>query len=348
MRFGPRNTMAAGSALMAAGSALIILVEWLPAGVWSYWLIGSWLLLWAGAALHTVNGIPYLMTLSSPAQRDYAFAAQSSATALFSFAGSLLAGFLPALYAARLGLSLELPGAYRLGLWSAPIVFLLAAVAILLVRPVTLARPDASLGAANRRPVGILLFVTLTIFLMSAVAGAVRSFFNVYLDSGLALSTARIGLIMGVGQLLPAVAALSAPVLMAPARARTRVLAHLPGGGAVPAAAGHGGGLGCGRDQLRGRDRSQRRLGSRARNVFTQLCVGPEWRTSASASATIGTGLGWAAMAVLGGFVIEAWGFAALFGMAAVLAFAERGASAGLRAAGPLSRGGDGGGGLRG
>ena len=41
--------------------------------------------LWAGAALATVNGVPYLMALASAAERDYAFAVQSSVMALFAF-----------------------------------------------------------------------------------------------------------------------------------------------------------------------------------------------------------------------------------------------------------------------
>jgi hypothetical protein len=43
----------------------------------------------------------------------------------------------------------------------------------------------------------------------------VRTFFNVYLDAGLAVPSAQIGTIMGAAQLLPIVAALAAPILMA-------------------------------------------------------------------------------------------------------------------------------------
>jgi predicted MFS family arabinose efflux permease len=279
------------------------------------------MLLWAGAALNTVNGVPYLMKLSRVEERDYTFAAQASVFALGAFLGSLVAGLLPGLLSEWLDVSLELPLTYRLSLWVAPIAFLVAALAILQVRPVTLPKPQGASGA-GRRPTAILLFVTLTLFLIAAVEGSLRSFFNVYLDTGLMQSTSRIGLIMGVGQLLPAVAALTAPLLMGWIGAgRTFSWTSLAAGILLlplafiahwaVAAFSFVGIIGA------------VSTSQPARNVFSQVCVFPEWRSSAAASATIGVGLGWAAMAATGGYIVATFGFTALFAFAAVLAFAN-------------------------
>lgn len=322
LRIGPRNAMSIGYGLIAAGSALIVLVQIAPPAIWPYWLVGSWMILWAGASMATVNGVPYLMALTSPDERYYAFAIQSSALALFAFVGSVAAGFLPALLANWFALSLEDAAPYRLALWAAPLLFLLSATTILQAPSITLPRPDRLAGAAIQRPVKILLFVALTFFLMTAIEGAVRSFFNVYLDTRLNMSTTRIGVIMGVGQLLPAAAALTAPLLMAWLGAgRTFSLAALAAGLFMlplaliqhwtAAALSFVGVIGANATSVP------------ARNVFGQICVEPQWRSSSSASSTIGVGLGWATMAVLGGFIIDLWGFEALFLLGAALGFAN-------------------------
>jgi len=52
-----------------------------------------------------------------------------------------------------------------------------------------------------------------TVLLRAASVGASRTFFNVYLDDGLGVSTANIGLLYAIIQLASAPAALAMPVL---------------------------------------------------------------------------------------------------------------------------------------
>jgi MFS family permease len=317
LHIGPRNSMALGNTLSAIGVALIISVEALPNDWRQYWLVSSWMLVWIGAAFHTVNATPYLMNLSNEGEQAYAFAAQSSVVALFAFFGSVVAGFLPGLFSGIQDVSLGLPAPYRLGLWGAPVFFLLSAWAVMQARYVALPRPDRAPGTRSERPMAVLLFVTLTVFLMATVEGSVRSFFNVYLDASLALHTPRIGVIMGVGQLLPAVAALTAPVLMGWLGAgRTFSLTSIAAGlFMLPLAfVAHWAAAALAFVGIIGAVATSRP----ARNVFSQRSVAPEWRSTASAASTIGLGVGWAAVAVFGGFVIEAWGFGALFAIASV------------------------------
>jgi hypothetical protein len=62
---------------------------------------------------------------------------------------------------------------------------------------------------------GLLIFIGLLVLLETLGEGVVRAFFNVYLDAGLHVPTARIGAIFSVAQGLPIVAALITPAVMA-------------------------------------------------------------------------------------------------------------------------------------
>jgi predicted MFS family arabinose efflux permease len=50
-----------------------------------------------------------------------------------------------------------------------------------------------------------------------------------------------------------------------------------------------------------------------ARNLYSQEIVAPHWRTIMSAAYTLGLALGWASAAGVGGYLIAAFGYRALF-----------------------------------
>ena len=102
-RFGLRAALIAACTLCTFGMVLLLLVEALPAPMWSIWLFGCWSLMWLGVALLTVNSTPYLMQISSLEERNHAFAAQSAVMALMGFLGSVIAGLLPNLFVAWFG-----------------------------------------------------------------------------------------------------------------------------------------------------------------------------------------------------------------------------------------------------
>jgi predicted MFS family arabinose efflux permease len=56
------------------------------------------------------------------------------------------------------------------------------------------------------------------------------------------------------------------------------------------------------------------------RDLFGQEIVMPRWRTTIQGAVIIGLALGWATAGVVGGYVIEAIGFGALFLASAVSA----------------------------
>jgi len=63
-------------------------------------------------------------------------------------------------------------------------------------------------------PFGLFAFLVLLVFMQTASEGTLLSFFTVYLDTQLGVPTAQIGTIIGSGQLLSIVGALTVPRLM--------------------------------------------------------------------------------------------------------------------------------------
>jgi MFS family permease len=167
----------------------------------------------------------------------------------------------------------------------------------------------------------LLFFLGLVVLLQTAGEGSARAFFNVYLDTGLALGPAQIGATMGIAQVLPIAAALMSPLLMRRfGPAHTLALSSLVIGlafvvmGALP----RWGVAGLSYAAII----SMAAVNGTARNVFSQELVSVRWRTTASAVLTIGMSLGWATMAAVGGFLIQSTGFRGLFFASAGLASA--------------------------
>lgn len=328
-RIGLRQAIQWGMLISVAANALFLLVEALPQGARLPWLVVVTLITWVGSALYTVNNVPYMMALTRQEQRGHAFTVQSGLYSLLGFAGSLLAGALPGVLAAWQGSSLESAAPYRQALWLGPPVLALGLLAVSAARPAQteeeaqvaaqVAAQDVAHSAAQSvrparspAPVGLFAFLGLVFFLQSASLG-VLIFFNVFLDAGLRVSTGEIGAIMGFGQLLPFLAALTAPVLLSRwGSGRSLAFSALAAAGfMLPIAAASGraaAALG-----LVGAN-SMGAILFTARMLFSQEVVAPRWRTTTSAINTIGLALGWSLIAFTGGQVlIPAFGFSGFF-----------------------------------
>jgi hypothetical protein len=179
------------------GLALMLLVERQPEATWRPWLTGSQGVMNLGVALISVNIAPYLMAVTSEQERRHAFAFLSAIIPATAFLGSLIAGLLPGLLAARLDLTLDHSAPYRLTLWVGVVLSFLAILPLLGADQVRAAIPRQQQSADGPAPVRLLAFFGLIVFLQSIGEGAVRAFFNVYLDTGLAVPSAQIGAIMG-------------------------------------------------------------------------------------------------------------------------------------------------------
>jgi hypothetical protein len=319
-RVGLRASLALAHGVMALGIALFLLVESLPRPLWEAWLFGTWMLLWVGAALQAVNATPYLTHVTSPPERGHAFSAQSAVLVVMGFAGSLAAGVLPGLIVAQWGGSLDQPGPYRAALWLAPPLYALGIVFRLASRPVAApAEPAEARSASAALPLGLFGLIGLIAFFQTASEGAVRAFFNVYLDTALKVPVAQIGTILGIGQGLSLAAVLYMPQMLARLGTRRTMLrstlvlalAILP--------------LALWRHWLPATAAfivimATAALNANGRQLLSQEIVPPRLYGTSAAVITIGLGAGWAATAALGGYAVGLIGFGGLFGVTAGVA----------------------------
>ena len=265
-----------------------------------------------GLALYIVNGGPYLMAVTGDTERNYAFSAQAALGPLAAFAGSLAGGLLPGLIARTLHVSLDQPAPYAYPLIFAAILLLPAGAALLAMRDVRVDHGAPGSAPAGPAPYGLIGLLALVLMLQVAGEGVARTFFNVYMDAGLHVSTAQIGLVAALGQLLAAPAALMAPLLVVrwgSVRTYTGAalgmacsllpLAFIPGWGAA--------GFGfMGVMMLAAISRP-------VISVFNMAIVAPAWWNLMAGATTMAVGLSWAIMGIAGGYIIATRGYPSLF-----------------------------------
>lgn len=324
LRWGSGNALLAGAGLMAAGFWLWPLAEFL-AGPWcTRWLLAISIVIYLGLALYLVNGLPFLMDRTDPKERNHAFSVHMALIPLTAFVGSLIAGVLPGVFAALLGVSLEEAAPFRFPLWLAALVLLPAVWALLSARatdrsfeaPAFASPPHAP---SSRAPYGVIVAVALIMALRFGGRGTTLTFFNVYLDEGLGVSPALIGLLTATSQLLSVPAALLAPMLVARwGNQRTifwgtlgMALCILPLA-LIPHWTMAGAGL------ISSVVLFSMTVGPI--RVFSQELVAPRWRSTMASSFMLGAGLAFAAMSLIGGYAIVSLGYRALFLLAAGLA----------------------------
>jgi hypothetical protein len=163
-----------------------------------------WLLTWALAAFGYFGLQGVLFKSVSPAYaiaivgeegRNAVFPVQSAVIALMTFVGSLVAGILPGLVVAWIGGSLTEAAPYHTALWLVPVLFLACVPVLAGARSAQHTETDVGDPHTVAPPIAIFLVLGAIVFLQSAAEGPVRAFFNVYLDRGLGVPPAQIGLI---------------------------------------------------------------------------------------------------------------------------------------------------------
>lgn len=218
-RWGNRRMMLLGLGLMLVACLLLPLADTLRVSWQLPWLLVQILVMYVGLALYFVNTAPFVMDAIDATQRNQVFSMQTALTSLASFVGSLLGGFLPPLIGGLIGASLDLPVAYRYALMIAGLAMIPAIFALRAARPVSRPRSDTPVpvdGApvAVAAPLGgMLIMMALVRVLQVSGIGTVNTFFNVYLDQGLLVPTAQIGMIIAAARLLGVPAALATSAL---------------------------------------------------------------------------------------------------------------------------------------
>lgn len=324
LRIGLRNSMEAGIFVFGTALALVLLVELLPQAYWQAWLLGSQMLLNVGVAIITVNIPAYLMALTGERERKHAFGLFAALIPTAAFLGSLLAGLLPGFWARQLGMPLEAAAPYKMALWVGPILCWLSMLPLFRADPGRVAGQAGSGVVDERAPLRLLLFWGVMVFLAALGEGAIRTFYNVFLDAQFAVPPATIGVVMGVAQLLPIAAALALPLLLTRWGTGNTLLVMMVTSGVCLIPLALTGQLWVAAGAYMAVMAAIACLGT-SRDLFGQELVTPRWRTSSQGVAMIGMSLGWATAGVIGGLLIGAAGFSTLFLAGALAAFLAAG-----------------------
>ncbi len=213
-----------GACLSLAGGLLLPMVELLPPGWREGWLVVNYALMLGGFALFFVNGAPYLINVVDEAYKQKAFALKTAHWSLAGFAGSLLGGMLPGLIAGWNAWTLDDPAPYRITLTLASAMLLISVLLIMRIQPlpsrIKRAPSEATSGPSSERfswtTSLFALIGIMTLIRLFQVAGSATAlvYFNVYMDTQLAIPTTMIGAIAAAGRLTGVPTALLTPWLV--------------------------------------------------------------------------------------------------------------------------------------
>jgi predicted MFS family arabinose efflux permease len=326
-RIGLRNSLQLSLALGGLGLVLVLCAESLPRQWWQTWLIAGQVVMNVGLAIGTVSMPPYIMAVTGERERPHAFSFVAALIPFAALVGSIVAGILPDLWGVRIGIGMDQPTPYRLALWLGPILCWLGILPLIGADPGYVHEEEGSGDQASapmhgrtsrRAPLGLLVFWGIFVLIAAIGEGSVRTFFNVYMNNALAVPPATIGVIMGAAQILPILAALALPLALTRWGAGYTLGAGLLVMAAFLAPLATTPQLWIAAMAYMGAMASFTIVGA-GRDLFGQEMVIPRWRTSSQAVAIFGLAMGNAVAAVLGGLLILAVGFGALylFGMSA-------------------------------
>ena len=311
-RVGTRKAMLVGTVVATLCSALVAATEYVPLEMRAEWLIGVRLVRSLGFALYIVNAHPFMMAATGRAERTHAFSIHTAIWPLAGVAGSLVGGVLPDLCASVLAVDLNSPSPYG---WALFIGSLLFAPAILALGATTElpVSPRAAEQSTKKSGPRLLIAVLATIAMIQYLGfGAVQSFFNVYLDEGLGVSTALIGVLLASAQLTGGIGGLATPLL-------TKRLGH----GAVVTITSVMGAVAilpialfptwqvAGASFLVLIGLATMRYA--AITVYHQELAPREWRTTMAGAFNMAGGLSYSLSSIAGGFAIGSVGFSGMF-----------------------------------
>jgi predicted MFS family arabinose efflux permease len=196
-----------------------------------------------------------------------------------------------------------------------------AALAMALAKDGGAVRESVAPSESGPAPWGFILLMAAILALQVSSEGAIRTFFNVYMDDGLGVPTARIGMMASIGSLTAGLAALFTPLLiarmgisrsfvamslcMAALMVPIALISWAPAAGLS-----YAGVIGAGS------------MARPAMNIYLMESVPARWRSAIAAGATLSVGASWAAVAALGGVLIVRSGYSAMFLSAAGLSAA--------------------------
>ncbi|MEM7033690.1 MAG: MFS transporter [Chloroflexota bacterium] len=319
-RIGYRRAVIIGISLIGLSNLLLPSTELLPTDWRNIAIIATRLTSGMGFSLYMVNANPYLVAATNPSERNHVFSMQVALLPLAGFVGNLIAGILPEMLTSFLNVTLDHPAPYRYPLLIAGFMLIPAALALLTTQDIAPEKSEtkSSDKSADTALYFIVGFLALTATFRMMGEGAARSFFNVYLDAGLGVSTARIGLLIAIGQVIAGPAALAAPFLVSrvgkvPAviYATLGIAGSLVIMGTVPNWIGAGIGFTGVVGMLS--------IARAVINVIHMEIVTPDWRGTTSGVTSMAMGIGFSSMTLGGGYIITAVGYQNFFLLGALM-----------------------------
>ena len=312
-RLGIRRMMLAGVFFLMVSTVALPLVEFLPDSWRSGGIVATRLLSGVGFALFIVNANPFLAAATDRAERDHAFSVQVALLPLAGISGSLLGGAMPGFFATALGVTLEDPAPYWYPLLIAGVVMVPAVLALASTAEVV---PTPSAENANSArvaaPTALIAMLSLVSVWRMIGESAARSFFNVYMDDGLHVSTATIGVLIAASQIVAGPAALAAPLLVKRVSKTSMIALGTFGsvlGFLLLALGAHWILAGLGFVWAAAMFSATRAIV----NVYQMEIVAPEWRAFTSGATSMAMGVGYSSMALGGGYLIVEVGYRGLF-----------------------------------
>ena len=315
-RFGSKRVAISGAGMASVALILVSVSEFFSGSFRQVWIGLFFTLCWVGFAGYVANQNPLITALTKQDERGYAFSAKTVARILPGLAGSTIAGFIPGLTASVLGISGDSPVAFRYPLLLGALVVAGAAVMLIPTKEVLVGKQqdDVNQGKVPAAQIAKLAFIGM---LLHASVPAYRTFFNVYLDAGLKVPTPLIGTLWGLSQLLSLSALLMPLLVMRLGKSRTVTIAGMGIFVAVLPIALIGHWIAAATSLFVRSLMAYIRIPTY--DLLIQESVGARWRPVATGTFVACTGVIMFAIAYTGGYIITAFGYRAVFVIAAVI-----------------------------
>lgn len=199
--------------MIIAGTLSALVFFGLVALPYRFFLILFYLINGIGTSVRQVTVAPFLMSHTSPEERQYVFSFNFGTVTTAGFVGNLLGGVLPSLVGKLVGVEATSTLAYQLTLGSMTAVGLLSVAPLFLIRDKprdTSYRPEMPWTLIGRH--GWQLFqMILPQLLIGLGAGLMQPFMNLYYRNVFQRSDVAIGILFGFGSLSMGLAQFIAP-----------------------------------------------------------------------------------------------------------------------------------------
>ncbi len=314
-RWGVRPMIVLGLTFVAIGNLMLPVAEFVPQRWQAEWIILARIPRAFGFALSMVNASPFLIAITA-VKRTHVFSVQAATWLIAGFAGNLIGGVLPGMFATFMDTTLDDPAAYRYPLFLAGAMMIPAAIAVAATSP-SAGAATVEETAPSPLPWGPIAIIAIVGFCTAMGVASVQTFFNVYLDDELEQPTALIGALVACGMLVSGVAALATPFLVSAWGQRRAIVAStlMSALGLLPIVLfRHWSAAGFSFVAIY----SLVSIRSPVFTIFHQEIVAPRWRPAMSAASSMSIGCCFMTTGLVGGPLIPALGYNAIFTFGAV------------------------------